>query len=206
MQLADWINAQYLDEDWRAQAQQRYLDATPYPHMQLEDFLQEEKYEALVDALSDLEFAHKENDLFSLAQTPDLKSVDDKTIQSFIDFMNSQQLRDWFADVTGEQTTPGKLDCFGAIYEDSDYLLCHDDRLEDRKIAFILYLTTLTEEQGGALALFTDSDGLPNKKAKAYQPVANSIAFFTVNKKSWHEVEEVTDDTFRVSAGGWLLC
>ena len=206
MQLLDWINPQYVDPAWRHEARTRYAEAQPYPHMQLEDFLREDRYEELVDALSDLAFEHKENDLFSLAQTPALQSVEDETIQSFIDFMNSKRLRSWFKEITGVQTTPGELDAFGAIYEDTDYLLCHDDQLEDRKIAYILYLTTLEEYQGGALALFSDDEGLPAEKVTSYQPVANSIAFFTVSDQSWHEVEEVTDDTFRVSVGGWLKC
>lgn len=197
-----WINPQ-LQEQVNTLAK-KYQEAKPYPHIQISEFLREDKFEELVRALSQLSFTHKESDLFSLAQTPELATVDDETIQSFLTFMNSQELRDWFEQVTGVSTNPGKLDCFGAIYQDSDYLLCHDDQLEERKIAWILYLTTLTVDQGGALALYTDNNG-PDKKVKAYQPIANSIAFFTVSPKSWHEVEEVTDETSRVSIGGWLL-
>lgn len=38
----------------------------------------------------------------------------------------------------------------------TDYLLCHDDQLENRKIAFILYLTESdwSNEDGGQLELF----------------------------------------------------
>ena len=200
----EWINQEHLKE---AQAlNKKYLSAQPYPHLQLNDFLAPKKFAQLIEALSQLAFEHKENDLFSLAQTPALQSVEDETIQSFIQFMNSKELREWFSTVTGEETTPGALDIFGAIYQDTDYLLAHDDQLEDRKIAWILYLTTLTPEEGGALALFSDEQGLPKQKIVSYQPIANSLAFFTVSSKSWHEVEEVTADTSRVSVGGWLKC
>ena len=200
--LTEWINQEHTKN---AQAiAQEYQEAQPFEHVQLANFLQEEKFEELVHALSNLQFEHKENDLFSLAQTPDLQSVNNNTIQEFIEFMNSKELRDWFTQVTGVETNPGELDVFGAIYQDTDYLLPHDDQLEDRKIAWILYLTTLRPEEGGALALYTDDEGMPDKKTKAYQPIANSIAFFTVSETSWHEVEEVTADTSRVSIGGWL--
>ena len=197
-----WINQEHVHN--ASQLAKKYQNAKPYPHLQLADFLEENQFTQLVEALSQLPFEHKENDLFSLAQTPALQSVDDKTIQSFIDFMNSQETREWFKEVTGVTTTPGELDIFGAIYQDTDYLLPHDDQLEDRKVAWILYLTTLTQEQGGALALYSDEEQLPKEKIKAYQPIANSIAFFTVSPESWHEVEEVTADVSRVSIGGWL--
>lgn len=197
-----WINPKH-EQNVQAIAQE-YQEAQPFEHIQVPEFLDKKKFEELVHALSNLQFEHKENDLFSLAQTPDLQSVSNETIQEFIDFMNSKELRNWFAQVTQVETTPGEIDIFGAIYQDTDYLLPHDDQLEDRKIAWILYLTTLTQEQGGALALYTDDEGMPEKKIKAYQPIANSIAFFTVSDTSWHEVEEVTADTSRVSIGGWL--
>lgn len=42
-----------------------------------------------------------------------------------------------------------------------DYLLCHDDQLENRKIAFILYLTEneWSEKDGGQLELFKCDSG-----------------------------------------------
>lgn len=48
----------------------------------------------------------------------------------------------------------------GSKYEYTDTLLCHDDELEGRRIAFILYLVPYwKKEDGGALDLF-DTDGL----------------------------------------------
>lgn len=183
---------------------QEYKNAQPFPHIQISEFLGQDAFEKLVHSLSNEQFEHKENDLFSLAQTQALQNSQDETIQEFITFMNSKQLREWMKKLTDVQTTPGELDIFGAIYQDTDYLLPHDDQLEDRKIAWILYLTTLTPEQGGALALYDEQEKMPNNTIKAYQPIANSLALFTVSPESWHEVEEVTDQTHRVSIGGWL--
>ena len=48
----------------------------------------------------------------------------------------------------------------GSKYEYTDTLLCHDDELEGRRIAFILYLVPhWKKEDGGGLDLF-DMDGL----------------------------------------------
>lgn len=204
MELSAWINPAYLDEEWLATAQQAYMQAQPYPHLQITDWLLEDRLEELEEALSQLPFNHKESDLFSLAQTDNLETIDDPTIREYISFLNSDELRSWFQEITRIHTTPGKLDLFGAIYGDADYLLPHDDQLDDRKIAFILYLSTLTEDQGGALVLYTAENGHPGKIVQSYQPLRNALNFFTVSETSWHEVEEVTDDMYRVSCGGWL--
>jgi hypothetical protein len=48
-----------------------------------------------------------------------------------------------------------KLALFYAEYGATDHLLCHDDELEGRRVAFILYLAkNWTEEDGGSLDLF----------------------------------------------------
>ncbi|MFT4250390.1 MAG: 2OG-Fe(II) oxygenase family protein [Candidatus Woesearchaeota archaeon] len=196
----NWMNPKHEAEALA----KKYQEATPYPHLQLPEFLTQKRFKALVEALSQEEFIHKESDLFSLAQTNNLQTSKNETIQEFISFMNSKETRKWFKTLTGVATTPGEIEVFGALYQDTDYLLCHDDQLEERKLAWILYLTTLDTEQGGGLALYTDNNG-PEKKVLAYQPEANSLALFTVSPQSWHEVEEVTDKIYRVSIGGWLL-
>ena len=48
-----------------------------------------------------------------------------------------------------------KLALFYAEYRATDHLLCHDDELEGRQVAFILYLTPgWTAADGGSLDLF----------------------------------------------------
>jgi Rps23 Pro-64 3,4-dihydroxylase Tpa1-like proline 4-hydroxylase len=48
-----------------------------------------------------------------------------------------------------------KLALFYAEYRAGDHLLCHDDELEGRRVAFILYLAPhWTEADGGHLDLF----------------------------------------------------
>ena len=60
-----------------------------------------------------------------------------------------------------------KLALFGAKYCTTDYLLCHDDELEGRRVAFIMYLVPedWEENDGGLLELFDtgeDSDMIQN--------------------------------------------
>lgn len=70
-------------------------------------------------------------------------------------------------------------------------LLCHDDELEGRRIAYILYLVDedWAPEDGGGLDLFqVDSNDQPNKIVATVQPVWNSLAFFAVTPTSYHQV------------------
>ncbi len=61
--------------------------------------------------------------------------------------------------MTGIELTD-KLALFHARYSLGDYLLCHDDELEGRRIAFILYLVPgdWGQEDGGGLQLFSTGD------------------------------------------------
>lgn len=204
MELAKWITPKYLSEQWIENASAEMTDASPFPHMQLSNFLLKEQFTRLEEQLSEQEFTYKENDLFSLSQTPALTQVTEGPIKEFADMLNSDEFRTWMSKVSHVRTTPGKLDLFGAVYQDSDYLLPHDDQLEDRKIAFILYVTTLAKDEGGALSLYTDKDGHPDEVVKRLPVHANALSFFVVSPQSWHEVEEVTADAYRVSIGGWL--
>ena len=54
-----------------------------------------------------------------------------------------------------------KLALFYARYDKTDYLLCHDDELEGRRIAFIMYLVPdWSEEDGGLLELFNTGENM----------------------------------------------
>ena len=55
-----------------------------------------------------------------------------------------------------------RLALFHAKYSRGDYLLCHDDELEGRRIAFILYLVPEDwgPADGGGLQLFSTGNGI----------------------------------------------
>ena len=94
----------------------------------------------------------------------------------------------------------------GVIYSECDYLLCHDDELEGRKIAYVLNLSRgFTKRSGGALALLDhDAHGKPRKVAKRITPRWNTLVLFTVSPVSHHTVEEVLEDRERLTIGGWF--
>lgn len=84
----------------------------------------------------------------------------------------------------------------------------HDDRLEERKFAFIFYLSPeWREEFGGLLHLFDHipEENRPITIAKSLLPKSNSFVFFQVKANSWHAVSEVlSEDKPRLSLNGWF--
>ena len=63
-----------------------------------------------------------------------------------------------------------------------------------------------TEEDGGTLDLFKLNDqGHPIEVMKMLVPETNSLVFFEVTEKSYHQVSEIlTKDKSRLSVGGWF--
>lgn len=177
----------------------------PFPHLLIENFLSEEKAEKLLKALKKEEFEEKDSDLFQFRQTQDLHYSENKEIKEFVNMLESKEFSDKIKNITGINVKKGAFDLAGSLYIDTDYLLCHDDELEGRKIAYIYYLSEdFSEKDGGALALLEDNDGKPGKTSKRYYPKWNSLMIFEVSKKSWHEVEEVIGKKRRYAIGGWL--
>jgi Rps23 Pro-64 3,4-dihydroxylase Tpa1-like proline 4-hydroxylase len=62
---------------------------------------------------------------------------------------------------------------FASYYFPGDYLLCHDDIIEDRKYAFSYYLEDF--DFGGELVLFNN---VPDKVEKAIKVRKNTLVIF----------------------------
>ncbi|XP_035754624.1 prolyl 3-hydroxylase OGFOD1 isoform X2 [Egretta garzetta] len=88
-----------------------------------------------------------------------------------------------------------------------DVLLCHDDELEGRRIAFILYLVPPWEKSdGGTLDLYSaDEHFRPQQIVKSLVPSWNTLVFFEVSPVSFHQVSEVlSEEKCRLSVSGWF--
>ena len=200
-----WINEELLDRKEREKMRAEFVRNRPFPHLLVENFLEEGKAKELAVALKKEAFEEKDSDLFQFRQTGDLEHSKQKAIKVFYDMMSSGEFGKIIKDVTGIQVS-GRIDMAGSLYISTDYLLCHDDELEDRKIAYVYYLCDdFGEEDGGALALLADNKGKPGEVEKKYYPKWNSLILFEVSARSWHEVEEVIKDgKERYAIGGWL--
>lgn len=199
-----WLNKKYLDKKYIAKLKKQYLSAKPFPHLKLDDFLQEDKFQEVLKALLSQEFIVKESDLFSLKQTNDFKGTENEFLTGFRHLLGSGEFLNLIHEITGEKLIVQMIDCNGSVYEKNDYLLAHDDRLDSRKIAYIYYLSTLSKEDGGSLDLYKCKKETPISVEKSLFPKENSFAFFKVSKNSFHQVSEVISNSKRISINGWL--
>jgi Rps23 Pro-64 3,4-dihydroxylase Tpa1-like proline 4-hydroxylase len=202
VQVENWLDLDFL-RDTKTPAR-LYGTQQPYPHAAIENFLNPKKAKLLEKALRTHRFERKESDLFTFWQTTDLRDSDNPVIKEFLAVMASDEVREWLKAITGIRVK--SLDAMGVIYRDTDRLLCHDDELEDRKIAYILNLSDgFTNNDGGALAILdSDTKGRPKSVVRRIMPKHNTFAFFTVSKKSHHVVEEVLAPKDRLTIGGWF--
>lgn len=203
--LSSWINSRWLDETGIEQFKKRFSGALPYSHGILTDFLREDTIVALFTALTKEAFIHKECDLFSLSQTADFSNSDNELLKKFYLFASSKEFASFMQRLTGLTMIPGALDLAGSLYASGDYLLCHDDRVEDRKIAYVLYLSKDFEKKDGAeFVVFNHQKKRPTTIAYTYPPLWNSLMVFEVSPVSFHMVAENLSSKKRYAIGGWL--
>ena len=204
MALSDWIDRKYLGDSAVSRLRAQFSAARPFQYLDLQDFFRREVAASLVRALASENFEPKQSDLFSLKQTKDFAGSANPVLRAFRDFLASPEFISYMAQVTGERLKPGVVDCAGSLYEDCDFLLPHDDRLEGRSIAYIYYLSSLERKDGGSLDLYSCRSGKPVKVEKILFPKFNKLTFFRVSNISYHQVSEVVSGTPRASITGWL--
>lgn len=124
------------------------------------------------------------------------------------------QFLEFLKKITNIDLSSTKIDVTSSKYEFSDYLLCHDDNINQdkhgRRIAFIYYLVPDDWSQdgsdGGNLDLFKVNQNYePIEIVKSLVPKRNSLAFFEVSDSSFHQVAEIlSKNKTRLSINGWF--
>ncbi|KAK9302116.1 hypothetical protein QLX08_005731 [Tetragonisca angustula] len=178
----------------------------PFRVCRISNFIcSEELMDEIKNELLDVRIRRNCIDLYQFEQTEDLVSID-REILNLLYMTFQTDLTEWMEHNTNIKLSK-KISMSSSCYYDTDYLLCHDDNMGDRKIAFVLYLSKdWTEDDGGALDLFdTDESNLPRNVVKSLIPEYNSLVFFEVVENSYHQVAEITSpDKSRWSINGWF--
>ncbi|XP_013787947.1 prolyl 3-hydroxylase OGFOD1-like isoform X2 [Limulus polyphemus] len=182
--------------------------ADPFRCCVLPNFIKDDSetfLEALKNELVELKFTEKNNDLYKFHQSGDLKEIETPCIMVLKKLLSENTL-EWVKEVT-DIPLNNSINIFCSKYQYTDVLLCHDDELEERRIAYILYLVPpWTKSDGGTLDLFnSDSNGQPCKIVKSLLPAWNKFVFFEVTHQSFHQVAEIlSEDKTRLSISGWF--
>jgi len=162
--------------------------AQPFLHFVKDEFLNASMFEKVKRIHASCAFKEQHTDLFRFLQTDDLKNQDDL-----------EEFRGCVMDLLGSvvDTSGGWIDLFGSYYRSGDYLLCHDDRTEHRKYAFVYYLQ---DHASGGLVLY-ENDAM--SVSKRIDVRANRLVVFEVSEISFHEVE-YCEENGRRAFSGWL--
>lgn len=204
--LRSWLPSDHLTSKAIASHAKRFRSAAPFPHILLKDVLLPARIDMLERSVARIAFERKESDLFSLWQSGDISASRDPFLREFIAFLRSDDLRRYLERIIGVPLVLGAVDCAATRYDDGDHLLCHDDQLEGRKLAYILYIgDSFTAKDGGALCVLSSNrDGTPRGIVKRYPPQRNSLALFLVSSVSHHAVSENVSGKRRVAVSGWF--
>jgi len=185
---------------------ENFREARPFSHIVIDNFLEENFFERLRKAVGKLEFEEKFSDLFFFSQTKDLDSMENEVIKEFYEFISSRK----FLEFTENITLLGNfsfVDMAATLYARGNYLLPHDDTVENRKLAYMLYLEDFKAGEGAELALYDSLERSPVDIKKTIFPKRNRLVIFEVGNKdvvSFHEVIEVIKDKKRFTIGGWI--
>jgi Rps23 Pro-64 3,4-dihydroxylase Tpa1-like proline 4-hydroxylase len=183
----------------------------PFPHVILHHVMKDDIL--LHQARKELEQAmkhEKSNDLYQFTQTAALGdfTLKENALAAVSQALYSQEWVTYLRKMSRLALDERPIDVAGQYYRRTDHLLCHDDKLEGRRVAFILYLVDedWNEEDGGQLELFSiDEYGQPKDIIRRIVPRWNTLVFFEVTPISYHQVAEVRSKTKqRISLSGWL--
>jgi Rps23 Pro-64 3,4-dihydroxylase Tpa1-like proline 4-hydroxylase len=198
--LKEWLNPKYISESFVDNCSKKFKEAKPFHYLEIKEFFKPEKINEIEKSLRKEDFFLKESDLFKVMQTNDIISSNQKVLGKFREFLMSEEFISYIEKITKISLRRGIIDLAGSIYEDTYFLLCHDDLIKGRRIAFLIYLSTMKKGEGGALALL----GKDMKTEARIIPEKNTFAFFEVSPFSYHEIEEVIARKQRIALGGWL--
>ncbi|KRZ72699.1 Tryptophan 5-hydroxylase 1 [Trichinella papuae] len=147
----------------------------------------------------------KQKDLFKFLQTKDFSALSSPAVEKLKSVFYGP-VKEWFSKVTGIPLDD-RVALAAQVYSHGHYLLCHDDRIGGRRIAFILNFTenNWTSDDGGLLELLEcETEQYPMKVKHTIVPSENVLTCFEVVLQSFHQVSEIRSKTKkRFSIQGW---
>jgi len=160
----------------------------PFKYEVIDGFLTEQQLGTLKHLYSTLSFKEIRTDLFSFTQSDEL--ADEELLTAF-----KMKLDAAFAGRVTESNTFYTV--FASYYREGDYLLCHDDMIDERLWAFTFYLEDFT---GGELILYEPDCTTEHTRVEVRR---NRLVLFEVGEASFHEVNCCTAGG-RMAITGWI--
>ena len=197
------INPVYVENTKKLQ--RTFSQAKPFKHLILPRFLKPSDCKAMRKEVEKQSFYVEDHDLYQFLRTQDVKHLQNaQTLKKLKHTLLSKRIRAFMQEVTQTTLNTKKMDLHALKLLNTHYLLCHNDEVQGRKIAFILNLTTNWKKgKGGELELFSSEQGRPLKPEKSIRPRFNTFTLFEVSHNSYHQIVEVEKNLERISLSGW---
>lgn len=204
--LKGWIQQIHLQDKTIRKYTRQFQKNKPFPHLLIKNFLQPKQLDFLLKALEKQQFETRLTEQYHVQQTADLRNSNAYVFSSFYTMLSSSYFIKILEEVTGMQKLKNNIDLAGLNYPQGGFYMPHNDYADNRRIAYILYLSpSLKKKDGGALEFFTvDKENIPKKVVKSYFPLQNSFIIFQITRQSAHHVTPLISEKKRMSLGGWF--
>lgn len=182
----------------------RWGRARPFPHVIVDDWLDERARQALLEALADEPAEHMVSEIYEVMGTGEATTP---VLQSLMSVMNGPEMLATVSAIAGEELSRASLR--GYAYGPGHFLLPHHDRDRDatRRVAIVIYVDATDDLVGGELELFDcarQGDAIvATTSAILLEPRPGRLVLFDVSNDSLHQVREVTAGR-RTSIAGWF--
>jgi Rps23 Pro-64 3,4-dihydroxylase Tpa1-like proline 4-hydroxylase len=178
----------------------------PFPHISIDKFLKDEIAQKIKTEVLKENYYLEDHDLYQFERTFDLRNSKNKFIQEIRGVLLSKEFLKYIEKLTNSKIDHKNIDFHSLKLKNTHYLLCHDDDVKNREIAFIINLSNNWEKEwGGKLELFESKNNLPTIVSKSITPKFNQFNIFKVTPgKSFHQISEVLKENVeRISISGW---
>ncbi|MFA6888799.1 MAG: 2OG-Fe(II) oxygenase family protein [Candidatus Woesearchaeota archaeon] len=204
--LKGWIQPEHFQEPVIKKYTKEFQNNKPFPHLLITNFLQPKQLDFLLKALEKQPFEPRLSDQYNVQQTEDLRYSTSYVFSSFYTMLTSSYFVKMMEEITGILKLKNNIDLTGLNFPQGGFYKPHNDYADNRRLAYILYLTpTLTKKDGGTLELFTvDKENVPKKIIQSYPPIQNSLIIFQVTRQSAHQVTPLISEKKRMCLSGWF--
>jgi Rps23 Pro-64 3,4-dihydroxylase Tpa1-like proline 4-hydroxylase len=161
-----------------------------------------EKYPVQNIPLSGLiAFRHNTEHLIQFANNPELELPENHAFRKLGEMLNSKEMHNIIAMITGLKITPEKVSCFASRYTAGDYNGAHDDGNAPRVVAFVLNMTKYwLPHWGGNLTIFDDRY---ENIIDIFMPKFNSFSLFNVPLPHAVLPVSIFCQSERLAVSGW---
>ena len=159
------------------------------------NFFSEKIFSIIKNKIKNINYKFYSNDLYEFYKTEDFSKINLEEIRKI--FLDKKVL-EFLEKKFKIKINKNKIDIHSLKLKKNNYLLPHNDKVKNRKIAFILYLSNLKKNEGGEFCFVNEK-----KILKKIIPQKNLFLCFQVDDNSLHLIKEVEKDIERITIGGW---